>query len=100
MEEKGLGDSNDTNVFASHISPQMHEKISKLFGKKCIVNCFINGTKLEASWNAGSQVSLLPVAVVERCFPQVAVREISEILDAECANFNLVTANSTKLPYI
>ena len=53
-EEKGLGDSKDANIFASHISPQIHAKILKHVGKKCTVNCFIYGIKLEALWDTGS----------------------------------------------
>ena len=79
-EEKGLGDSNDANVFASHVSPKKHAQISKLVGKKCIVKCCLNETKLEALWDTGSQVSLISSAVVNNYFPGVPVRKISEIL--------------------
>ena len=98
-EEKGLGDSNDANVFASHVSPKKHAKISKLVGKKCIVKCCLNETKLEALWDTGSQVSVISSTVVNKYFPGVPVRRISEIFDAAYSNLNLVTANGTALPY-
>ena len=59
LSKEGPGDSSDANVAASHISPEMHAKISKFVSKKCIVDCFINGTKLEAVWDTGSQVHLV-----------------------------------------
>ena len=98
-EEKGLGDSNDANVFASHVSLKKHAQISKLVGKKCIVKCCLNETKLEALWDTGSQVSLISSAVVNKYFPGIPLRKISEIFDAAYSNLNLVTANGTALPY-
>lgn len=98
-EEKGLGDSNDANVFASHLSPKRNAQISKLVGKKCIVTCCLNETKLEALWDTGSQISLISSAVVNKYFPGVPVRNIAEIFDAGYANLTLVTANGTALPY-
>ena len=77
----------------------MHARISKLVGKKFTVNCFTNGTKLEALWDKGSQVPILLLSVLERCFSQVAVRDILNSLHAKCDNLNLVTANGTKIPY-
>ncbi len=36
---------------------------------------------------------------MDKYFPDVPVRKISEIFDADYANLNLVTANGTALPY-
>ena len=98
-EKKGLGDSNYANEFARHFSPKKHEQISKLVGRICIANCCLNETKFEALWDTGLQVSLISSAVVEKYFPCVPVRKISEIFNAAYANFNLVTAYGTTLPY-
>eukprot|EP00794_Sanderia_malayensis_P001056 gene1056-391_t len=67
--EKGLGDSNDANVFASHVSLKKHGHISKL------------------------------VAVVDNNFHCETVREIFDILEFAYANSNLITANCAALPY-
>ena len=37
FKEKGLGDAQDSGVYASHISPRQQERIAKLVGKKCSV---------------------------------------------------------------
>ena len=63
------------------------------------MKCCLNESKFEALWDTGSQVSLISSAVVEKYFPCVPVRKISEIFDAAYANLNLVTANGTALPY-
>ena len=63
------------------------------------MKCCLNETKLEALWDTGSQVSLISSAVVNKYFPGVHVRKISEIFDAAYSNLNLVTPNGTALPY-
>ena len=38
-KEKGLGDAQDRGVYASHITPRQQERIVRLVGRKCVVDC-------------------------------------------------------------
>ena len=45
---RGLGDSSDTEMFASHLSPKKHAAIAKLVGRKCSVRSLVNDVDMEA----------------------------------------------------
>ena len=76
----GLGDGKDPHVFQSHITPKVQARISKLLGSRCHVQCTLNGTQIEALWDTGSQVSLISSELINNCFSDRAVRDISEFL--------------------
>ena len=96
--DKGLGDGQDPHVFQSHITPKVQGRISKLVGSRCHVQCTLNGTQIEALWDTGSQVSLISSELINNCFSDRSVRDISEFLgDGE--SLNLVTASGDILPY-
>ena len=57
---RGQGDSSDTEMFASHLSPKKHAAIAKLVGRKCSVRCLVNDVDMEALWDTGAQVSIFP----------------------------------------
>ena len=42
---KILRDSNDDHMFNSHLTPLEHQKIAKLIGQKCEINCSLGGTE-------------------------------------------------------
>ena len=46
-KEKGLGDTQDENAYASQITPRQQERIAKLVGRKCSVQCYLNDKPLE-----------------------------------------------------
>ena len=46
-KEKGLGDTQDENVYTSHITPRQQERIAKLVGRKCSVQCYLDDKPLE-----------------------------------------------------
>ena len=47
-------------------------------------------------WNTGAQVSIISVELLRRHLEQIAIRQLSELLDA---NLNLTALNGTKVPY-
>ena len=47
-------------------------------------------------WNTGAQVSIISVELLRRHLRQIAIRQLSELLDA---NLNLTVLNRTKVPY-
>ena len=46
-KEKGLGDAQDRGVYASHITPRQQERIAKLVGRKCLVDCYLDDKPTE-----------------------------------------------------
>ena len=96
--DRGLGDGQDPHVFQNHIIPKVQARISKLVGSRCHVQCTLNGPQIEALWDTGSQVSLISSELINNCFSDRAVRDISGFLgDGESLNF--VTVSGDILPY-
>ncbi|CAB3983154.1 Transposon Ty3-G Gag-Pol poly [Paramuricea clavata] len=95
---RGLGDSSDTEMFASHLSPKKHAAIAKLVGRKCSVRCLVNDVDMEALWDTGAQVSIFPEQVLSDNFSDLKIRDISELLGAG-SGLNLTAANGTPIPY-
>ena len=68
-----------------------------LVAKRCTVKGEINGQMVKVLWDTGTQVSIISDEFVRRNFPDVAFKDISELLDIE---LNLTAANGSKVPYI
>ena len=54
-KEKGLGDTQDENVYASHITIRQQGRIAKLVGRNYLVQCYLNDKLLEVLWDTGAQ---------------------------------------------
>ena len=94
-EPKALDVSDST--FISHLTPQQHETMVGLVGKRCTVKGEINGHSVEVLWDTGAQVSIVSREFLRRNFPGVVVKEMSELLITE---LNLTAANGSEMPYI
>ena len=95
---RGLGDSADTDVYVSHITPKKQAAIAKLVGRKCSIRCLINDADVEALWDTGAQVSIIPEHVLSDKLPKLKIRDISELLGVD-SGLNLTAANGTSIPY-
>ncbi|CAB4013058.1 Retrovirus-related Pol poly from transposon [Paramuricea clavata] len=95
---RGLGDSSDTEMFASHLSPKKHAAIAKLVGRKCSVWCLVNDVDMEALWDTGAQVSIFLEQVLSDNFSDLKISDIRELLGAG-SGLNLTAANGTSIPY-
>ena len=95
---RGLGDSKDTGVFVSHLSPKKHAAIAKLVGQKCHIKCLINDINMDVLWDTRAQVSIIPEQVLINKFPELQVRDVSELLGVG-SGLNLTAANGTPIPY-
>ena len=98
LKEKGLGDAQDRGVYASHITPRQQERIVKLAGKKCVVDCFLDDKPTEVLWDTGAQVSIVSVDFLESQLPTVQKRDIKQLLGTE-GSISLQTANGTHVSY-
>ena len=81
----------------SHLTPSEHAKVVGLVGKKCMVKCLLNDCECEMLWDTGAQVSIISVEFFQRHLGQMAIKQLSELLDT---NLNLTAVNGTKVPYI
>ncbi|CAH3139736.1 unnamed protein product, partial [Porites lobata] len=98
FKEKGLGDAQDSGVYASHISPRQQERIAKLVGKKCSVKCYLDEKPTEALWDTGAQVSIVSADFLKSQLPAVQIRDIEQLLGTD-GSINLQAANGTDIPY-
>ena len=98
LKEKGLGDAQVRGVYASHITPRQQERIVKLVGKKCVIDCFLDDKPTEVLWDTGAQVSIISVDFLESQLPTVQRRDIKQLLSTE-GSISLQAANGTDIPH-
>ena len=68
-------------VFQSHLSPQQVQKIANVIGKRCTIDCAINGKRVRALWDTGSQVALLSREwIVENFGLEVKIQPLHRLL--------------------
>ena len=90
---------NMETVFVSHLTPDQHQKVAKLVGKRCTVFCKMNGKTVEVLWDTGAQVSITSKDWLENNFPDLQVKSIQCLLDCG-PELDLSAANGTKIKYI
>ena len=67
--------------FESHLSPTQKNKLVRLVGEKCNINCTINNVNSEVLWDTGSQVSLISKEWVHKHAPLSTIMDLSELMD-------------------
>ena len=72
-----------TNGFICHLSPNQQIRLSSLVGKRCILNCKLNGKNAGVLWDTGSQVSLISRTFLNEKFPSLKLRNLTELLDSD-----------------
>ena len=85
-----------SNRFVSHLTPKQASKIVNLVGKRCTINCYLNGQQTEVLWDTGAQVSIVSEHFLKQKFPETNLRNISELIDCE---LNVTAANGFFLSY-
>ena len=73
--EKGLGDTQDENVYACHITPRQQERIAKLVGKKCSVLCYLDDKPVEVLWDTGAQVPVVSESFLKSQLSSVQIQD-------------------------
>ena len=85
------------STFVTHLTPQQHATVEGLVGKRCTVKGEINGHSSEVLWLTGAQVSIMSNEFLRKKFPDVVVKDISELLNNK---LSLTAANGSEIPYI
>ena len=87
-----------TNEIEIGDSCDNYQKIVKLIGEKCLISCFLQGTKTQALLDTGAQVSIILTSLLNDNFPEIEISNVSKLLGSETA-LDLKTATGSTLPY-
>lgn len=61
------------------LAPVSHpSKVTALVGRRCLVECFLNGHKLQALCDTGSQVSIIDERWKDEYLPSAVLTDVSE----------------------
>ena len=94
---KILRNSNDYHMFNSHLTPLEHQKIAKLIGQKCEINCSLDGTESNVLLDTGVQVSLISRDFLHKFFPNLQIQPIKELLGEQ--TLELYTVNNSLMQF-
>ena len=95
-EEANNSAHDESGHFISHLTPKQRSKLVGLVRNKCTVNCIPNGKATEALWDTGAQVSIISGHFLDKTFPDLKVRETSELIEAD---LSLTAANGSPIKY-
>ena len=97
-QESSVPSSLENGQHITHLTPRPHTTVTKLVGKRCIINCKLSELETEALWDTGVQVSVLPKRWVAKQFPGIQLRNIEELV-GQGVETELKAANGTDIPY-
>lgn len=66
------------SIYAAHLSPKRKAQLLNLIGKKCTINCFLDGVPTQVLWDTGSQVCLINEKWHKEYLPHTKVRDTEE----------------------
>ena len=81
-----------------HISPGHHNKITKLVGRRCTIDCHLNNIPSTVLWDTGAQVSLVSTEWLHHNLPELVIHPVSELVQYE-QDLDLRAANGTTIPF-
>ena len=76
-----LGDSEDDQVFVSHLTPKEKKTVAKLISSKCLIHCHMNGVESAVLLDTGAQVSIVSKQFVDLNFPSLQSKRLENFLD-------------------
>ena len=79
------------------MTPLEHQKIAKLIGKKCEINCSLDGTESKVLLDTGAQVSLIPRDFLHKFFPILQIQPIKDLLGGQ--TLELYTVNNSLIQF-
>ena len=75
---------------------RLPSKLVDLVGEKCIVKCIMDGRRVEALWDTGSQLTVVGLDWLESHFPRKEVIDLRELLDYD---LDVGAAGGSNIPY-
>ena len=84
-------------ISKSSLTPNEEMKLAKLVGRKCTVDCYLDGMRSKVLWDTGAQVTVVSKSWVDENFPEKELKDVSELLGHELF---LTVANNSRLEYI
>ena len=81
----------------SSFTPNEEMKLAKLIGRKCMVDCYLDGIKSKVLWDTGAQVTIVSKSWLDELFPEKELKDVSELLGHELF---LTVANNTRLNFL
>ena len=80
LHQDSVNRCKNTCEFASHITPKQRNKIAKLVGEKCMIDCRIGGGEASALLDTGAQVSMTFKRWLKQQGFRGKIRDIAELL--------------------
>ena len=101
----GLAKERDAKIdekcsFVSHITPKVKQKIVKLVGERCMIECEIAGCVEEGLWDTGAQVSLICEKWLAKLGIEDQIKSLESLIGAESEHLKLSGAGGRNIPYI
>ncbi len=81
-----------------NVKTKKQSTLPELVGKKCLVNCYIQGQRTQVLWDTGSQVSAVDETWKADKLPDIELRDIAEIVDPDNP-LQIEATNGTEMPY-
>ena len=77
-------------MFPSQLSPIEHQKLVRLVGMRCEVECMLSALQTLALWDTGAMVSAVSSDWLKKHFPELEIRSIEELVEEQV---NITAAN-------
>nr|XP_023656141.1 uncharacterized protein LOC111837914 [Paramormyrops kingsleyae] len=92
------GKANSVDIFHTTIPPSgKQQRVTRLVGKRCLVQGSLGGVATSVLWDTGSQVSIVSSEWKRKYLPEVEVRPVRDLVEE--GGLILSAANKTRIPY-
>lgn len=71
---------------------------AQLIGGRCMINCHLNGVKLQMLLDSGAQVSIVEKAWVQKALPNINIQPLESLLPDH--PLKVTAANGTEVPFV
>ena len=75
---------------------RVRSKLVDLVGDRCMVKCLMDGSRVEALWDTGSQLTVVGMGWLGRHFPRKKVKNLRELLEYD---LDVGAAGGSNIPY-
>ena len=79
--------------------PRQQERIAKLVGRKCSIQCYLDDKPLEVLWDTGAQVSIVvSEGFLKSQLTYFQIQDVEQLIGSN-GSISLQAANATDIPY-